>query len=46
MQKDKEFIEYEIIQDNKFDKIYVNCDNYVKGALLIEEQFYNLMFEE
>ncbi len=46
MQKDKEFIEYEIIQDNKFDKIYVNCDNYVKDALLIEEQFYNLMFEE
>ncbi len=46
MEKDREFIESEIIQDNKFDKIYINCDNYVKGSLLIEEQFYNLMFEE
>ena len=46
MEEDKQFIEDEIIQDNKFDKIYINCDNYVKGSLLIEEQFYNLMFEE
>lgn len=46
MEEDKRFIEEEIIGENKFDKIYINCDNYVEGSLLIEEQFYKLMFEE
>lgn len=46
MEEDKRFIEEEIIGENKFDKIYINYDNYVEGSLLIEEQFYKLMFEE
>ncbi len=46
MEEDKRFIEKEIIGDKRFDKIYINCDNYVEGSTLIEEQFFNLMFEE
>lgn len=46
MEEDKQFIENEIIGGNKFDKIYINCDNYVENSILIEEQFFNLMFKE
>jgi len=46
LEQDAEFIESEIISDNDYDKVYINGDNCVVDALLIERVFKNKMFEE
>lgn len=46
MEKDKRYIEKEIINEISYDKVYINCDNYVSNSYLIEEQFHKLMFNE
>lgn len=45
LEKDKEFIEKEIIKNKKIDKLYLNGDNYLNNAILIEDQFSKLLFD-
>lgn len=45
LKKDKEFIEKEIIKNKKIDRLYLNGDNYLNNAILIEDQFSKLLFD-
>ncbi|MCK8825195.1 site-specific DNA-methyltransferase [Fuchsiella alkaliacetigena] len=42
--KERDFIENTIINDQEFDKIYINVDSYLDNFSLIEEQFAKLLF--